>query len=297
MQDNTTTSRCSCCGADHSVFISCVKNQEGWIDFVSPVQTAMKCNECGHIDILPILSVVAEILYPADYLDRGRESRFFKFLLNRGDRQSVRELHASGFLNVLDFGSGSGTWVQAARKQGIRAVGYDPNVYDASGVVCNQLDKYSEDRFDLVRLEHVIEHLYDLEGALAEITSILKPGGTLQIATPNASAFTFRIFRSRWGYLHAPHHLRIFSPRSLEQTLARFGFVQISQARKPNLCTSLSIENVLRGLWYRKHRGHLPFFGFLLCLGLAIETVLNFFRVEPSAIHGQFRLLVDTSSD
>ena len=109
---------------------------------------------------------------------------------------------------VLDVGSGFGSFVLAARQQGLDATGVeiaefeieyarerlvreipsdDPErVYPAG----NGLDlQYESNTFDAVTLWNVLEHLSDYERLLAECVRVLRPGGILHVVCPNYAAF------------------------------------------------------------------------------------------------------------
>src|ERR1043166_5202026 len=49
--------------------------------------------------------------------------------------------------------------------------------------------------FDLVVSNHSLEHFVELEATLREIGRVIRPGGTLYIAVPNAATLTDRIYR------------------------------------------------------------------------------------------------------
>ncbi|MBZ5582607.1 MAG: class I SAM-dependent methyltransferase [Acidobacteriia bacterium] len=49
--------------------------------------------------------------------------------------------------------------------------------------------------FDAVIANHSLEHFEDLEAALREVGRIVKPGGSLYVAVPDASTLTDRIYR------------------------------------------------------------------------------------------------------
>ena len=59
-------------------------------------------------------------------------------------------------------------------------------------------------------LNHVVEHLHDPAGVLRRIAAILRPGGTLWIATPNLHALGHRRYGPDWLALDPPRHLVLF---------------------------------------------------------------------------------------
>jgi SAM-dependent methyltransferase len=70
----------------------------------------------------------------------------------------------------------------------------------------------------------VIEHLADPIGELKECRRILKPSGSIVIATPNANGLGHLAARRHWLGLDPPRHLQIFTPNALTRMLATSGF-------------------------------------------------------------------------
>lgn len=78
------------------------------------------------------------------------------------------------------------------------------------------------DKYDVVTLWHVIEHLPNPWEALEAISNKLNPGGILVIAAPNPESLQFNILRRYWPHVDAPRHLSLISLSLLtKQMLAR----------------------------------------------------------------------------
>lgn len=92
--------------------------------------------------------------------------------------------------------------------------------------------KLAASSYDAIVLSHVIEHVHDPVGLLAEAHRLLKAGGNLSVTTPNALGLGHRTFGRHWYWLDSPRHLQIFSPRTLETAASRAGFL------KPRIWTS-----------------------------------------------------------
>jgi len=78
------------------------------------------------------------------------------------------------------------------------------------------------DRYDIVIISHVLEHLDDPRPELRAMTSILKPGGVIFVEVPNRSGSTGLPIDDN------AFHLSFFSPSSLTRLLAQEGLETVS---------------------------------------------------------------------
>lgn len=137
---------------------------------------------------------------------------------------------------LLDVGCGDGSYIQYMQGFGWDAKGVDFDseaVNNASSKGLNvQLgnlmqQQYPNNVFDVVTINHVIEHVPSPLQLLQESRRILKQGGKLMIATPNASSWGHHIYSADWRGLEPPRHLHIFTPKSLANLLGQAGFQEI----------------------------------------------------------------------
>ena len=153
----------------------------------------------------------------------------------------VREIGRIGTMHLadqkpgrlLDVGCGNGSFLALMQSAGWQVVGIEPDPKAAKlaserlgvTVLSEQLcDAGFEDGcFDAVTLHHVIEHVHDPIGTMAECRRILKSGGQMTIATPNLSSIAHRLFKADWRGLEPPRHLNVFSPRALTRAAEMAG--------------------------------------------------------------------------
>jgi len=282
---------CEICSGSQELLYADVKNQEGWIDCNFSGLSAYQCKYCGLIEFHPQICENLENLYPNDYLDRGNRGRIHQGLLNLAEILEVRRLKRMKEVRILDYGSGGGEWVSRATKGGLDVFGYEPFTKNTTRRIVNDFsDLPDSNEFSLVRLEHVIEHFIDLEPHLQQIRRILAPEGIVQITTPDAESISRKLFGRYWGYLHVPHHTRIFSEKSLTAVMEASGFEKINKTVFPlNLCTAISLENLVRLSLARPVRGHLSIFPGLLIIGLLCESLLRLVVRRTSAMRLQFK--------
>jgi 2-polyprenyl-3-methyl-5-hydroxy-6-metoxy-1,4-benzoquinol methylase len=138
---------------------------------------------------------------------------------------------------LLDFGCGSMAFLDRARGLGWETIGVDflPDIVDSvrraghRALLLNESmwDAISDASIDLIRMNHVIEHLYAPQETIARLRQKLRPGGRLHLATPNAASMTFRLLRRHWFSLECPRHILLFTPRSVRRLLTAAGFGRV----------------------------------------------------------------------
>ena len=127
------------------------------------------------------------------------------------------------------------TAVQTAREKGHCV--YQASALDATFVIP------TAQRFDVVFLGQVIEHLPEPCEALARLSLLLKPGGKLVVTTPNLDSRQIDLFGPAWSHWHPPYHRHVFSLRSIELASERAGLkIDYSATRSYPYWTALSLH-------------------------------------------------------
>ncbi len=148
--------------------------------------------------------------------------------------EELRWLPARPGGTLLDVGCGSGEWLASMRRLGwqVDGVDFDERAVRqarASGLAIGlgdvEAQAYADGRFDVVTLNHVVEHLPDALATLRECRRVLRPGGTLVVCTPNGASLGHAVFGADWRGLEPPRHLQLYGPQSLAALLAAAGFV------------------------------------------------------------------------
>ena len=139
---------------------------------------------------------------------------------------------------VLDVGCGSGVLLEVARELGAaEAVGVEPNPEArrqaaARGFkVFETVEELNEERFDLIYMNDVIEHLRDPWDYCKKLYPRLEPTGYLFVVTGDVTGLKSRLLGKRWDIMMDPTHFNFFSPRSLQRALHRAGFSHVETLR------------------------------------------------------------------
>lgn len=131
---------------------------------------------------------------------------------------------------ALEIGSGSGWELSLLARVGWKARGveFDARAAERSrrvhGVDVRTGDFLevvgAEERYDLIYLSHVLEHLPDLEGAFRFLRRHLRPGGRAVLVFPHARGLGARVWGRDWQGWDPPRHLVLPSPEGIRE-LAR----------------------------------------------------------------------------
>lgn len=142
-------------------------------------------------------------------------------------------------LAILDIGCGYGSHLRLAADRGWRCFGIEPSAH-ARGVaqerhgdrltVVEQAEDLFPDRFDLIIMFEVIEHLQDPYKLFFTLfgRGAIGPETLVVISTPNARSSEAVLDPGGWAYRHPPSHLVFYSAKSFEILLRRLLFKDIN---------------------------------------------------------------------
>jgi SAM-dependent methyltransferase len=189
-----------------------------------------RCATCATVFVDPVPSAgVIEAAYPDDFYGRRRSDteRIEEWFLSR-------RLRLCGPLvgrSVLDVGSGDGKFLKRALAAGAaRVSGVEPSVNGrrlATGAsirtVGDVADLDADDRYDVVTLWQVFEHVPDPRRLGRAVVDRLVPGGRLVLSVPNVESYEAERFGADWFHLDVPRHL-VFPPsRTLRSVFEELG--------------------------------------------------------------------------
>jgi len=129
---------------------------------------------------------------------------------------------------VLDLGCGDGDYAKRLKDLGFEVVASDIDskrfkYHNLIKFEASNLDKplpFTENSFDYVLLLEVIEHLYNPNFVIEQISKVLKPGGSIIISTPNILNLGSRmrfLFEGGFDFFREPilDYSKVF-PKGLE---------------------------------------------------------------------------------
>lgn len=200
-----------------------------------------QCQDCGLCYTNPRpRGQSLQQFYPAHYephrkLAQPKAQRWWRKL--RFWREARFEPSNPGSANpgrLLDFGCGSGAFLQRMHQRGWRVMGLDfsekavQRVRGERGLsaVVGTLPhpELQDGSFDVITMRHSLEHVPRPLEVLRAAHRLLAPNGKLIVSTPNIDSLPYKWFGRYWRGLDLPRHLVHFTPDTLQLMLARAGF-------------------------------------------------------------------------
>ncbi len=188
------------------------------------------CQECGLLFQWPVPPEAELQRAYADVVDpvymTERENRILTF------RRVVRQLGPAEGRRLLDVGSYCGYFLEVAREAGFAAEGLELSRWAAehsraAGFVVHaeplRARARSGERYDLLTMWDVIEHLPDPREGVEAARALLRPGGRLHVSTIDTGSLSARLLGARWPWL-MDMHLVYFDRSTLTALLEESGF-------------------------------------------------------------------------
>jgi SAM-dependent methyltransferase len=200
----------------------------------------VRCAACGHMQLarLPeIESLEGEYAAAAsdDYLaEEGGQRATARAVLERLERHVERG-------RLADLGCWVGFLAAEAKARGWDPIGVEPSAWAAEraherGVEVLRAPLLQaplpERAFSAVTMGDVIEHLPDPGAALDRVRALLRDGGVVWLALPDAGSAVARALGRRWWSV-IPTHVHYFTRTSLTMLLRARGFEVIEVATAP----------------------------------------------------------------
>ena len=283
---------CPICRSDHTrMYRADVVDLEYFV--IPPRHFAMyKCRCCGSefLNPRPLESELPPF-YPADYHayneNHGGVARLLVEFRARAWARFYDRLLRNRPGRIFDVGTGdcrhfdelrrfldlecAGIEIQPEVAAKGRSRGYD--VLEGTLETADLTDHVG--KYDIVSMNHVLEHVVYPHTMLERARDLLRPGGHVIGQLPTVSSWENRLFGHNWGGYHYPRHLQIPSKNGLAGLLEDVGFSSVKIRSAPHIQTTISLQNTLVRRGWRPHmkNGKTPVYGVLLVAALPYETV------------------------
>ena len=140
--------------------------------------------------------------------------------------------------SLLDYGCGSGEFLDYMAGKGWDVFGVEPSkaardrAAELEGMKNSVVLERIEDlrsppvqKFDLITLWHVLEHVPDLNYLLSQLKLRLNDNGLILVAVPNYQSFDSRYYKEYWAGYDLPRHFWHFSHAALKRLLVNHGLL------------------------------------------------------------------------
>lgn len=136
---------------------------------------------------------------------------------------------ANNSKSLLDIGAGTGEFLLQAKSKNWKTLGIEPGIdakikAEKKGLsIIGNLTHLTDQKFDIITLWHVLEHLPNLNEQIKKIEKHLKKNGTLIIAVPNFKSYDATYYKEFWAAYDTPRHLWHFSQNSISSIFNKQG--------------------------------------------------------------------------
>jgi SAM-dependent methyltransferase len=167
---------------------------------------------------------------------------------------------------ALDYGCGSGAFAVCLKRTGFfkKVLGLDfsedcVRTARKFGIEASadRLQDLTPASVDIVFANDLIEHLYDPRTFLKACRKVLRPNGTVVVATPNGEGFDFKILKELAPNVAPPEHLNYFNPGSIKRLFKQQGFKVRNLATPGRLDVEIVRCAAQRGFPLSKHNEYL----------------------------------------
>lgn len=180
------------------------------------------CERCNCKSIFPVIREEELMKYNSNYWGNVQStteiSRKIQFAqaLSRIEYLAIKIGEMTNF-DILDVGAGEGHFFDSLKQKinnfNYYAIEVDKNIYptlEKRGKVYGSLKDLKNQKFDLVILSHIIEHISKPREFLFEIKKLLKKDGYIFIEVPNRDDLHKKVLEP---------HLIVFEKKSLESLI------------------------------------------------------------------------------
>ncbi len=194
----------------------------------------LKCANCTFLvtSPQPDESIIGKYYESNSYISHAKSSAqildkiYFlaRKLALRNKRQLIEKYTDKG--SILDFGCGTGSFLNYMKLHNWHSMGIEPSdkarkITEELGInVKKNLANLPEQKFNVITLWHVLEHIHELNTTLDSLTHILAQNGTIFIAVPNHKSYDSIHYNSKWAAYDVPRHLWHFNQNNISDLAA-----------------------------------------------------------------------------
>ena len=125
--------------------------------------------------------------------------------------------------SILDLGAGTGDFLKVCKNNNWQVLGVEPSLEAREnaakkGILLEEtLGSITNQKFDVITLWHVLEHVENLKETIKTLKHLLKPEGRIIVAVPNHKSCDANFYKEYWAAYDVPRHLWHFSQKSIHK--------------------------------------------------------------------------------
>lgn len=222
-----------CKGVDFAPFLTCKDYTVSHESF-----NIVSCKTCSFkfTNPRPLDSEIGKYYKSEDYVShsdtkKGLINQLYHAVRRRTLKQKLGLI--SGYVSrgtILDYGCGTGMFLKTCADAGWKSFGFEPDadakkLAEAKGLsVSNSKDALTGNKYDIISLWHVLEHVTDLDPTLQFFSKSITERGRVIFAVPNYSSADAKHYKEFWAGYDVPRHIYHFEINTLKKLLANYGF-------------------------------------------------------------------------
>ncbi len=222
-----------CKGTDFAPFLTCKDYTVSHESF-----NIVSCNDCNFkfTNPRPPDSEIGKYYKSEDYVShsdskKGLINRLYHIVRTRTLKQKlglISQYVSRG--TILDYGCGTGMFLKVCADAGWRSFGFEPDndarkLAEGKGLtVASSKENLSNNKYDIITLWHVLEHVTDLHETLNFFSKNITDKGRLIIAVPNYTSADAKHYKEFWAGYDVPRHIYHFEINTLKKLLGNYGF-------------------------------------------------------------------------
>lgn len=219
------------------------------------VWTIYECESCTHgfLNPRPSWDELTNY-YSSDYApydpDHGSLDAQSNVIAEAKRSGEFRHIRIQSGAKLLDIGCGGGYFLRIMRQLGFQTKGIEPSPSGAEAAKRGGLDVFQgtleefirssgNEKFDVITLSHVLEHVPDPVETLQLMKRLLYPNGYIWVAVPNGGCVWAKKLGTVWHSTDVPYHLQQFTCESMRKAVSLAG-LQIMDFRTHSMNTAVA---------------------------------------------------------
>lgn len=197
------------------------------------------CTECGLLATSPRpdQKSISDYYKSTQYISHiNKPNNLIDFIYLKARSYTLRWKHKiitsknNEIGHLLDYGCGTGEFLAHMSSKNWKVSGVEPAdqarekakklTNNSNAVITEDVKDLVGEKFDVITMWHVLEHVPQPGVLLTQLKSMLKSTGQLIIAVPNKESFDAEYYNQYWAGYDVPRHFWHFTKSTIQQLLS-----------------------------------------------------------------------------